>query len=58
VTGIWNLVVVAGCVIYLVAVSSRHGHAAAWVAPPVGAVFGSALVLQFVVTPIARAARG
>jgi hypothetical protein len=58
VTGAWNLLVAAGCVIYFVLVSSRHGHALAWVAPPIGAVFGSALALQLVVTPIARAARG
>ena len=57
VTGAWNLLVAAGCVIYFVALSSRHGHALAWVAPPIGAVFGSALALQFVVMPIARAAR-
>jgi hypothetical protein len=58
VTGAWNLLVAAGCVIYFVLVSSRHGRALAWVAPPIGAVFGSALALQLVVTPIARAARG
>jgi hypothetical protein len=58
VTAAWNLVVVAGCVIYFVLVSSRHGHAVAWVAPPIGAVFGSAVALQLVVMPIARATRG
>jgi apolipoprotein N-acyltransferase len=57
-TGAWNVLVVVGCVIYWVAISSRHGHTVAWVAPPVGAVFGSALVLQLVVMPIARSARG
>jgi hypothetical protein len=58
VTGAWNVLVAAGCVVYFFAVSSRHGHALAWVAPPIGAVFGSALALQLVVMPIARAARG
>lgn len=58
VTAAWNLLVAGGCVIYFVALSSRHGHALAWVAPPIGAVFGSALALQFVVMPISRAARG
>jgi hypothetical protein len=58
VTGAWNLLVAAGCVVYFVLVSSRHGHTVAWIAPPIGAVFGSALALQLVVMPIARATRG
>jgi len=58
VTGAWNLLVAAGCVVYFFAVSSRHGHTVAWIAPPIGAVFGSALALQLVVMPIARATRG
>jgi hypothetical protein len=56
-TGAWNLLVVVGSVIYLVAVNPGRGHGVAWVAPPVGGVFGSALVLQFVVTAISRSAR-
>jgi hypothetical protein len=58
VTGAWNLLVAAGCVVYFLAVGSRHGHAVAWIAPPIGAVFGSALALQLVVMPISRATRG
>ena len=58
VTAAWNLLVAAGCVVYFFAVSSRHGHTVAWIAPPIGAVFGSALALQLVVMPIARATRG
>jgi hypothetical protein len=56
-TGAWNLLVVVGCVVYLFAVNPGRGHALAWVAPPVGAVFGSALVLQFVVMAITRSMR-
>ena len=54
----WQLVVVAGCVLYLVALASRHGRSVAWVAPPLGAAFGSALPLQFVAMAIVRSTRG
>jgi len=53
----WQVVVVAACVLYLVAIASKHGPGAAWVAPPVGAVFGGAIPLQFVAVAIVRATR-
>ena len=52
---IWQVMVLAGCGIYLTALTSRHGIA--WISPAVGAVFGTALPLQFVVVAILRSAR-
>jgi len=54
---IWQVMVLAGCGIYLAAVTSRHGPGIAWISPAVGAVFGTALPLQFVVVAILRSAR-
>ena len=55
---VWQAMVIGGCVLYVAVMTSRHGHGVAWVAPPAGAVFGSALPLQVVAMAIARAARG
>jgi hypothetical protein len=55
---VWQALVIGGCVLYVAVLTSRHGHSVAWVAPPAGAVFGSALPLQLVAMAIARAARG
>lgn len=54
---IWQVMVLAGCGVYLLALTSRHGHGIAWISPAVGAVFGTALPLQFVVVAILRSAR-
>jgi hypothetical protein len=53
-----QLLVLGACVLYLAALSSRHGHSALWIAPAVGAAFGTALPLQFVVMAILRSVRG
>jgi hypothetical protein len=54
---VWQVLVLGGCVLYLAVLSSRHGHNAAWIAPAVGAAFGTALPLQFVVMAILRSVR-
>jgi hypothetical protein len=57
VTVAWQVIVLVGCALYLVAFGSRHGHSVAWVSPAVGAVFGTAFPLQFVVMAIMRSMR-
>ena len=57
VTVVWQVLVIGGCVLYLAVMTSRHGHSVAWVLPAVGAVFGTALPLQFVAVAIARSTR-
>jgi hypothetical protein len=58
VTIAWQVLVLVGCTAYLAVLASRHGHSAAWIAPAVGAVFGTALPLQFVVMSLLRSVRG
>jgi hypothetical protein len=55
---IWQVLVLGACALYLAAFGSRHGPGIAWIFPAVGAVFGTALPLQFVVMAILRSARG
>jgi len=52
-----QVLVLGACGLYLAALGSRHGHSAVWIAPAVGAAFGTALPLQFVVMAILRSAR-
>jgi hypothetical protein len=49
--------VIAACILYVVVLGSRHGQSSAWIFPAVGAVFGLALPLQFILMPIVRAFR-
>jgi hypothetical protein len=49
--------VLVACGLYLVALGPAHGRNFAWISPAVGAVFGTAIPLQFVVVAILRAAR-
>jgi hypothetical protein len=57
-TIVWQVLVLGGCAVYLVVLSSRHGHGVAWISPAVGAAFGTALPLQFVVMALLRSTRG
>ena len=54
---VWQVLVLGACGLYLVALGPAHGRNAAWISPAVGAVFGTAIPLQFVVMAILRAAR-
>lgn len=49
----WQVLVLAFVGVY-VAVLSRGSHSAAWIAPPVGLVVGTALPLQAVVFGLLR----
>jgi hypothetical protein len=51
------VLVLGACGLYLVALGPAHGRSAAWISPAVGAVFGTAIPLQFLVMAILRAAR-
>jgi hypothetical protein len=55
---VWQGLVLAGSAIYLLVFGSDHGTGIAWVSPAVGATFGTALPLQFVVVAALRSARG
>ena len=54
---VWQLVVVGAAAIYVAAKASSHTPGALWIAPAVGAVFGTALPLQVAVVAIMRAAK-
>ena len=57
VTIAWQVLLIAGCVAYLVVLGSGHGRSSAWIAPPVGAAFGLAVPLNFIAMAILRAVR-
>ncbi|HXB05236.1 MAG TPA: hypothetical protein VNY77_10280, partial [Candidatus Angelobacter sp.] len=42
---LWQVLVLAACGIYLAAFGPVHGKSVAWIAPAVGAVFGTAIPL-------------
>lgn len=54
---VWQVLVLGACGLYLVALGPAHGRGAAWITPAVGAVFGTAIPLQFVVMAILRSVR-
>ena len=54
---VWQGLVLGGCAVYLLAFP-HHAPSVAWVSPAVGAVFGTALPLQYVVFAALRSARG
>jgi hypothetical protein len=54
---VWQVSVIAASILYVVVLGARHGQSSAWIAPAVGAVFGLALPLQFILMPIVRAFR-
>ncbi len=55
---VWQAVVVAGSATYVAVLASQHTRGFAWVAPAVGAVFGTALPLQVAVIAMLRAGKG
>ena len=54
----WQVLVVALAAAYVAVVASGHPRGFAWIAPPIGALFGTALPLQFIVMAILRSSRG
>jgi hypothetical protein len=55
---LWQAVVLVGSATYVAVLASAHTRGYAWVAPAIGAVFGTAVPLQFAVIAILRASRG
>ena len=55
---VWQVAVVVVSATYVAALGSRHPGGFAWVAPAIGAIFGTALPLQVAVIAIMRAGRG
>jgi hypothetical protein len=55
---VWQVVVLVVSAGYVAVVSSAHATGYAWVAPAIGAVFGTAIPLQVAVFAILRASRG
>jgi hypothetical protein len=54
----WQMVVLVVAAGYVALLSSAHPTGYAWVAPAIGAVFGTAIPLQVAVFAILRASRG
>ena len=54
---VWQVLVLGACGIYLVSLGSSGGHSFASISPAIGAIFGTALPLQFVVMAILRSLR-
>lgn len=55
---LWQVAVILASATYVLVVASQHRGGFAWIAPAVGAVFGTALPLQVAVIAIMRAGRG
>jgi hypothetical protein len=54
--GLWQALLIAGLVAYAVLLPPSRRAGPAWVAPPLGALLGTALPLQLAVVRIARSA--
>jgi hypothetical protein len=50
----WQIVVFAGCVVYALALTHGRRPAGLWIAPPIGALVGTALPYQLVATRLMR----
>jgi hypothetical protein len=57
VTVVWQVLVLGACGLYLVSLGSSGGRSFASISPAIGAIFGTALPLQFVVMAILRSLR-
>ena len=55
---VWQVVVLLVSAGYVASLSSAHAAGYAWVAPAIGAVFGTAIPLQVAVVAILKASRG
>jgi hypothetical protein len=54
---VWQVLVIGACIVYFVTIGSTRGKSPTWIVPPMGAAFGIAMPLQFVVMAIVRAVR-
>ena len=55
---VWQVAVMLASATYVAALGSKHPGGFAWVAPALGAIFGTAMPLQLAVIAIMRAGRG
>ena len=55
---VWQVAVVVASATYVAVLGSKHPGGFAWVAPAIGAIFGTAMPLQLAVIAIMRAGRG
>jgi hypothetical protein len=55
---VWQVAVVVASATYVAVLGSMHPGGFAWVAPAIGAIFGTAMPLQVAVIAIMRAGRG
>ena len=55
---VWQVAVVLVSATYVAVLGSKHPGGFAWVAPAIGAIFGTAMPLQLAVIAIMRAGRG
>jgi len=55
---VWQVAVLVASATYVAALGSKHPVGFAWVAPAIGAIFGTAMPLQVAVIAIMRAGRG
>jgi len=42
---VWQVSVIAACILYVLVLGSRHGQSSAWISPAVGAAFGLTVAL-------------
>ena len=54
----WQVAVLVASATYVAVFGSKHPAGFAWVAPAIGAIFGTAMPLQVAVIAIMRAGRG
>lgn len=54
----WQGLVIVGCIVYAFVMTGPRRTSLLWVAPPLGALVGTALPYQLVAMRLARAARG
>jgi hypothetical protein len=54
----WQVLVLLASAAYVASLSSAHAVGYAWIAPAIGAVFGTAIPLQVAVVAILKASRG
>ena len=53
----WQVLVIAGCFVYAFVMTRTHRSGLAWIAPPIGALLGTALPYQLAASRLLRAVR-
>lgn len=54
---VWQVLVIGGCLVYVLVLTRGHRSSLAWVAPPLAALLGTALPYQLAAMRLLRAAR-